>query len=274
MGSLFGDSGPDPFPIIQEGRQSAVRALRRGQQQALTPLQAFQPLDITAGGLTTTTTPTGVAVAPTAQRLGAVGGLARTFGQQAQALGGLREQVAPGFGRLTSARLQEIENARRQAIGNLRENLARRRVLGSSFAQDAITRANLEFAQQAEETAAESFVQELQLTNQLINQQFEASRGEFQTQLNELNLEAQLGQQFAAQGTQVLTALAQEQANIIQSTAANLAQTFTGTARTEAGLAAQAQQGQGQLLGGLLNLGLTGLTTPIAGTSLLGQAFS
>lgn len=82
-------------------------------------------------------------------------------------LGGLRDQVEPGFGKLTTARVKAVKDRRDEAIGNLRESLARRKVLGSSFADDAISRSELTFAQEEESARAQSFVEELGFSRQL-----------------------------------------------------------------------------------------------------------
>jgi hypothetical protein len=78
-------------------------------------------------------------------------------------LTGLQGQVTPGFGRLTEARVQAIQNAQAESIGNLRESMGRRGVLGSSFAADAETRTRLAFTQEEERARAESIVQEMGL---------------------------------------------------------------------------------------------------------------
>lgn len=83
-------------------------------------------------------------------------------------LADLQSQVAPGFGRLTEARVRAIRDARAESIGNIRESLGRRGVLGSSFAQDATARATLAFAQQEEEARAEAIIQEIGLSRQII----------------------------------------------------------------------------------------------------------
>lgn len=168
------------------------------------PLQNFQPTGFRGGGFGTSFGQGGLTIAPTAERLGLVGGLRDTFGQLAGELGGQRARVAPGISELRASRLGEVENARTAAIGNLRENLARRRVLGSSFGQDALTRAESEFAGQKERVAAESFLQEFELTNQLINQQFNAQRQQFQVGLDQLNLEADIATKLAAGATKTM----------------------------------------------------------------------
>ena len=102
-----------------------------------------------------------------------------------------RGEIRPGFGRLTAARVQAVQNRRGQAIGNLRESLSRRNILGASFAQDAITRTELEFAQEEEKVRAESFLEELQLEQQNLKQQFEIIGTQLDQEFRELQTSAQ-----------------------------------------------------------------------------------
>lgn len=134
--------------------------------------------------------------------------------EQAAKLGGLIERVAPGVGDLTKARLAGLENTRRQTLGDIRENLARRRVLGSSFAQDAITRAQREFAQQEEEVRASSFLQELDLTNKLIQQQADVLRSTVLAGIEQSNFEAQIAVNFANRTQAVLGQVGMFQAQL------------------------------------------------------------
>lgn len=184
--------------------------LMGGGSSSGSSLSTFTPTGINAGGLASKINDAGnIQINPSAERTAAVTGVANTFGQQADALATLIPRVAPGISELRAARLGAIENARQSAVGNLRDNLARRRVLGSSFAQDAISRADSEFAQQSERAAAESFLQEMEMTTNLIQQQFSAQRGQFQTQLDEMNLEANLAATLAGKATDVLSKNAQ-----------------------------------------------------------------
>lgn len=114
-------------------------------------------------------------------------------------------EVRPGFGRLTDARVQSVRNAGEAERSDLRSNLAKRRVLGSSFAGDALTRQGLETGQQEAAVRAQSFLEELDLETKLIgdrlatqissldytrdlaNQAFSADRAASQTDLDELN---------------------------------------------------------------------------------------
>lgn len=188
-------------------------------------------LGINAGGLSGS----GGTLAADANRTGLVQSVASQFGNQADALGGLRARLAPGMSDLRTARLAEVENARTNAIGNLRENMARRRVLGSSFGQDALTRAEAEFGQQKDRVAAESLLQEIEGTQQLINQEFEARRGQFQTGLQELNLQADIASKLAAGATAQMGANARLEAELRSKEAAGagkfFGQTFAPVAR-------------------------------------------
>ena len=213
-----------------------------------------KPIDIKAGGLISKTSGKKVKITSTGQRKKLVGQISSTFGSQADELGSLRELVETGFGRLTSSRLREIENARRRSIGNLRDNLARRRVLGSSFAGDALTRGELEFAQEKEKAAAESFLQELDLSVQLLNQESEANRQQFQVNLDEMNLQADLALKLATNATSALT---------------NSAQLQTILATNQAKLDASAISGEGQLAGQVLGPAIKTLSSSV-GTGVAG----
>ncbi len=190
---------------LSTGVQFGLSELFGGKKgKAQEGLSTFQPTGINAGGLTSGMSGGNITITPSGERLGLVGNIASRFGEQAGLLSRLRESVAPGISALRTSRLQEIDNARNSAISNLRDNMARRRVLGSSFGNDTIARAELEFGKERERVAAESFLQELELSNNLINQEFEAGRAQFQTGLDELNLQADIGTKLAGVATQIL----------------------------------------------------------------------
>lgn len=140
-------------------------------------------------------------------------------GEQSDALTDLLGQVQPGFSRVREARLGAIENARTRAISNLQENLQRRRVLGSSFGQDALSRAEAEFGQATAEAEAASFLEELDVTNRLLEQRFQTNLQEVTTQLNQANFEANLAAQLSGAATNALTANNQINASLAQSRA-------------------------------------------------------
>ena len=117
-------------------------------------------------------------------------GISNAFKTQAGELGGLKPLVEPGFGRLTEAGIRAIRDARRSSIGDLKTNLSRRRVSGSSFGADDISRTNAEFSKRENEFASQAFVQELALSQQLINDQATASASAYSTFLEQANIES------------------------------------------------------------------------------------
>lgn len=181
---------------------------------------------INAGGITSTLKNGSVGITSSGARSGLVGNIAATFPDQAALLSKLRMSVAPGMSAFRASRLAELEGNRRKATGDLRDNLARRRVLGSSFAQDSLTRANLSFAKEKDAIEADSFLTELQLTQQLTNAEFEARRGEFHTALDELNLQTEVATQLASGATTQLGANARLKADLDAKAAAGAGQFF------------------------------------------------
>lgn len=181
---------------------------------------------INAGGINATFKNNSVNVATSPLRDRLVGQIAATYPQQASAINDLLGQVKPCFSALRASRLAGIESARRAAVGNLAENLANRKVSGSSFANDALIRANLAYAQQADQIRADTFLQELDLTNQLTAQKYDAARGQFQTALDELNLEADTATQLASQATSQLGANARLEAQLNAQSAAGAGKFF------------------------------------------------
>lgn len=164
----------------------------------------------------------------------------------------LAARVRPGVSELRKARLEQIENARQRSLSDLTQNLARRRVLGSSFANDAAARSNLAFAQEAEQVAAESFLQELDLTNQFLQQRlttdvaridtelqntlsaisFERAADQFE--LENQNFLAGLAAQLASGATSAQTALSAQELELAAQNAAGAGRFFGSTGITEA----------------------------------------
>lgn len=189
----------------------------------------FEMPGFDAGGFTGA----GGKIKSTAERLGLVKNVADRFGEQAIQTGDLLNKVKPGFSDFRASRLGEIEGARRSAIGNLRENMQRRRVLGSSFGQDSLVRAESEFGKEKERVQAESFLQELDLTNKLTQQMFQERRAEFETHLNNMNMEATIAGPLAAEATKQLGANARLNSEMNMKSAEGFGK-FLGTMATAA----------------------------------------
>lgn len=124
--------------------------------------------------------------------------------QNSQALGGLISDVQPGFGRLTESQLTGLRNREFQAIGDLRESLARRRVAGSSFGEASLIQAQLAFQQEEEAIRAQSFLQELDMQQRLLQQQFANTQSVLTQQLTQMNIEAQLASDLTQQTNALL----------------------------------------------------------------------
>jgi len=114
-----------------------------------------------------------------------------TFDTRANELTGLMEQVKPGFGALTSARVNAVHNARDKAISNLADDYGRRGILGSNLAQDNIAAIRSDFANQEAEVRAASFLEELDVTTQLMQERFQTDIGKFQTEMDNLLMASQ-----------------------------------------------------------------------------------
>lgn len=221
------------------------------------------PTGINAGGLSSSMSGGRIGITASPERMGLVSDVADTFGNLSGELGLLRSKVAPGISELRANRLGEIENARTRAIGDLRENLQRRRVLGSSFGADAISRAESEFAGQRERVAAESTLQELEATNNIIQQEFTAKRAQFQTGLDELNLQASIATGLATKATDTLSANARFEAALASQEAAGAGK-FFGQTFQPVGAAVGKAAGNFAQTGSFAGSGFNGSGLPLA----------
>lgn len=149
-------------------------------------------------------------------------GISDAYSTQADELGGLQRLVQPGFGRLTKSAIRAVRDARRSSMGDLRQNLARRRVRGSSFGADDISRTASEFSKREDEATAQAFVRELGLSNEIVNQKATAKANSFLQTLSQFNLETQLAAQISNGVTGVLGNNAQLMSNLTNSGANRL----------------------------------------------------
>ena len=108
----------------------------------------------------------------------------------------LRSKLTPGFSQVREARLANIDNARFRSIGNLRDNLARRRIEGSSFGQNALVQAEREFAQARAAEEANAFLEENAANQEILQFEFGALETELNRELQELSIAANLASSF------------------------------------------------------------------------------
>jgi hypothetical protein len=168
-------------------------------------VRQFRPVMMSGGGFTSSLVgpknKQTLNLTSTADRTNAIAGVQGALLGGADQLAGQRGLVRPGFGALTEARVGSLDAARRRATGTLRDNLSRRRVLGSSFASDAMGRMESEFGRQEAEVRAQSFLEELQMTSSLIDRETQLRTTAMSTALDNLNLEASLATQLATGAT-------------------------------------------------------------------------
>lgn len=196
-------------------------------------------------------------VGQTPQLASNVANLQNTFQQQAGALGGLAETVQPGFSQLRQAGLSQLNSQQQSSVSNLRDTLAQRRILGSSFGQNQITQANADFAQQQASFIANSYLQELQASQSLIQQQYQSAAQSFQVGINQSNIETGLAAQLSGQASQIMANMASAQASLNQQSAE-----FNATQQ------ANSLGGLGKLFGTIFSAGTNSI-----GGSLLGNMF-
>lgn len=105
----------------------------------------------------------------------------------------LRSEVRPAFGRITEAAVTAIRNAESRAKGDLKDQLSRRRVLGSSFGSDALIRLEREFGEAEFKTRAQATLAEIATSAQLIQQEFKAILGNLESEMKEIFGTAKIG---------------------------------------------------------------------------------
>ena len=163
------------------------------------------------------------------QVTGALDTFASASSDAAAGFGEIRALVTPGFGRLSETTTdlfararQRIAANRKKSIGDLRENLNRRRLLGSSFADDSINRqirvsddALRDLVATENQVLAGNFLQELDLQTTLIREEAQVRiNGAVQT-LNQLNFESSIAAELATAFNSTISELAAFQADLL-----------------------------------------------------------
>ncbi len=234
-------------------------------------IQANTP-SFSGGGLNGTSTNGVGSVTPTADRTAVVGGLSGAGEAAANTFGDLFNTVKPGFNDLLASRLNIFNDSARSAIGDLSQNLSTRRILGSSFGQDTLTRARSEFGRQRDAIVADNFLKSLEAQRQLTANQFDARIKAFQPKLDELNLEATTASNLAQAGSRAMNDAAQFNAkNQNASNAAGTASlgsiigTGLGLVKNFATGGLSGFGGLGSMFGGGGSGVAPGITTPFGG---------
>jgi len=214
---------------------SVSDAITGGSDSAMKPLKDFKPTPFRTAGLSGSTQDGTFQLTRSGQLTNALSGVQGSLTGRAQGFRDLIPQTASGFGALTEAGVNRLQDKRRRAVGNLRENLARRRVSGSSFGSDALARAEAEFAREEEDFRAQTGLQEIDTTMRLIDAATQADTQAAQTTLKQLNFESELGAKLSSDISQLMSRNAEMQSQVATEFAgarANIVGSLTGAATT------------------------------------------
>jgi len=116
------------------------------------------------------------------------------LGERASAFRGLRGSDI--FDKLLEGRVGAIRDAGLRTVGNLRQELGKRRVAGSSFAEREISSTEAMFAREEKIAHAEGRRDQLSAEASLIDQEFQASVQAAQVMIDQMNMESGLGAQL------------------------------------------------------------------------------
>ncbi len=299
MSGIFGGGTADKYnnkqaKMIKDQQNKALdqidlRKATQGLDAEYKRLQdggGFRPVSYTGPGHNIGISSTGaISMNRTPEAQGFMDQLMNGLGTDESGFSNLLSQIAPGFGKLSTARGQEIDNAREKAVGNLREQLAKRRVLGASFANDQIGSLERQYMQDKDAALADSITKEMDMTNQVLQARTQARNQTITTGLNEIQFESNIGAQLLQttsanmQNLQsAMTDLVKLKATIIGqgqiakgNISANLGNTGIAAQTDFANLDSQEQAAPGQLLGTILGAGLGGWAT--GGFSGIGNLF-
>lgn len=156
---------------------------------------------------------------------------------------GLREQVKPGFGALTQSIRDSFAATRSRTIGSLRDQLARRRMLGSSFGADAISRAEVELGQQEGSALATAKLQELDADFQMLQQENQLRVTASEVAFNDMVAQGNLAAELGSQAKGIMANLASMQAQLFSQLAAQKVGIAGAASNVLTGTATQLAQG-------------------------------
>jgi len=192
------------------------------------------------------------------------------------------------FSQLASERDKALELAKKKSVGDLRSQLAKRRVQGASFAEDQVKGVEAEYDRQRDLSRAESIVQDLQMTKEVISERTNAWISSLTQSFQQLQFEGASMLQLQSTMQQGLTKLAELRTGLAEMGAkltlegqmakagisANLSNTQAGSYPGFAELESQENAGYGAMIGGVAGTILGGPIGGSIGSSLFGGSGS
>lgn len=127
----------------------------------------------------------------------------------------LRTGITPGFSDIRKARLESVRAAKEASLSNLGEQVAQRRLQGSSLETNLRLQTEKTFASEEANQMAQSYIEELQANSQLLTQEFSTVSAGIERELAELGVAAGVSTNFtqmASSGVQFAASLAASQA--------------------------------------------------------------
>lgn len=173
------------------------------------------------GGLTGTRVGDRFQVSSSPERQKLIQGISGALNDQARGYAQLRDDFGVGISGLRESLLNRVDNNQRRTISDLKDNMARRKIAGSSFAADTLARAQNKFNQERSRIGEQIGLIELQAQADLIKQQYAATITAYNTGLQELNLQGDAAIKLATQGQAALSQLAQIQSDLLASSGGN-----------------------------------------------------
>lgn len=249
-----------------------------GKAQSVQPSQVLQPFNF--GGVKGFWGPDGFTINSTGEKNALLDQLKQGFLEQADilqnqfnpqfqaALSGqesdlesLLAQFTPGFGKLTEATKNIFQRAQEKlgqnkaaGISDLADNLARRKILGSSFASDAVSRREAEFDQligdlsaQEQQTQAQTSLQELAITQELLTQKAGIQKQKVVSNLESLTAAIQARQAASSVDLGEFDKILQIGSNLLGQSISS----FASIAQQQQQLAAESAGGFGKFLGNM-----------------------
>jgi len=236
------------------------------EQKIAKPISNFTGIGFNAPGLGVETFKGGFDLSRTPANQTALNNLSGSFNTLSTELGALKPLVSPAFGNLSKAGSQAIEDARRRTVGDLRQNLSRRKVAGSSFAADDVARVEAEFAKKDAEFQATTKLQEIEATAKITIQQYEAAAKGAESILSQGNFESTLAAELSRQYTGALADLAKFESELLRDEADGI------TAAIGAGTTALLSGALGGIASGLFGGGAGAAAGGAAGAAAGGAA--
>lgn len=140
--------------------------------------------------------------------------------QSNNALTGMLGLVDPTYGNLVNGRVAAIHNAALKATSDLSGNLASRRVLGSSFGQNAVAQVALQAGQDEADQRAQGTLESIDATMKILGQRLTNNNALVQQELSQAQFDTSAGinlingtQQTFSDNSAVLAQLAQANAS-------------------------------------------------------------